>query len=884
MVRFPGSLFMLALYLGSSQSAAYAMVTLYHEAFYQSPVTAVPGQPLMLPGSGLEADNLVVYQAVNDPQHLPPPPTSLPKQVSSASGTVQIISTADVPHSLVVLWPEAAAVGQPYILWVRDSEGTWSNGITVNDVRPLWFSPAFAYESAGIGTLPRYIKVVGRNLEPLPGAQTRIKLVNTNTQSETIILIAENDGNPQTRLEQYVARATLPPLLKQGEYQVQASRDGKSWVAVTDDMFVVYRNPGPAPEIAVSDYGCRPDDGQDDSDCIREALAAATRPGMMNATIVIGPGTWNLAPETAGTIVLPRGTSLAGAGARHTFLVRSDKHNPDGLSQSGPWFALKGENHVRDITFSEQSVYHDARIRGAVLQLGDRRGRGSHPSKNAVSSIIIENNVFDRPFRAITDGGLPIELLFIFDNEFGAYENSIFLDGAASDPSQHFHVDDSLIVNNSFKPGSFMDVEKRRGPIASQIGASRRLDFSDNIAHGESLDYLYNPDRDPRGWRAAFFWHLRNNHEMLLVSRNTASCTGDKTSDGEFLAFDNNQNTFGFAAAQRVLSASPDSVIVRGPLLNQHEGKRLPSGFFTEHWIQVADGTGIGQARHITDIEEQNDGIRLTVSPKWDVVPGPDSRILMGLEFWQVMAIDNYINHSKPPCQKSNRRNAPNIQYGAGLIALWAQASDSVIAGNTQLDAAGITLHPFYSAPSPACPECTASSMLQYFVDVLDNRVEGEYAWESDCSWSGITVSFGASPSTENPPPAIAYGLRVDGNSVIHADGFSGGAISIAPSWWDGPKSYSAPLVRGSIISNNKLQDLHGIITDSSCNRSLVSRSAIMIGSQTVVNTILTENECINTGKKPVIDKGKNTIFYERQRSQAPAVAGCQQPRMGIEQ
>lgn len=847
----------------ATSSLAYGALILYGQAFHQSPVTPVPGQPLMLPGFGFTADDTVVYQAIEDTTKELIPPAVLPKEATSTSGVAQLISSADLPYSLTVLWPEVAARDRSYAIWVRNSRGEWSNGAKVNDARPLWITPAFAYESAPIGMLPRYIKVVGRNLHPAPGAQTRVRLVNDTAQPKEVILHAENDGNATTMVELYVAKVILPPTLEPGKYRVSVSRDGKSWVPVQGQTLAVLPDPGLRREFNISSFGCHADDGRDDSRCIMKAVAAAERFARSGAVVSLGEGVWNLDLRKEKSIALPRKVGLKGAGPQRTFLVKVSTRDGSVLSRSHPWFVLQGENSVQGISFKDDTIYRSATDQGAVLQLGERRqqNRGTHA--NEISNVIIENNVFDKPYRAITDGGWPIDRLFIIRNEFGAYENAIFLDGLPADSRIPFHVDDSIIADNAFKPSSFMDLSTRRGTIAAQIGASRRLDFSGNNADGRSTDYLYDPENDPRGWRAAFFWHLRNNHEMLLVSQNTATCTGDKTGDGEFLAFDNNHNTFGFARAQSVISARKDAVSVPGPMQTKHEKRRLPPGFFREHWVQIADGPGVGQVRRVVSYEEQDDHVTISIAPPWDVIPEKDSRVTIGHEFWQVLVLDNRIDHRNPPCLKSNRRKGTDAPYGAGTIGLWAQAADSVISGNSQLGTNGITLHPFYSAAGAECPDCEASSMLQYFVEVRGNRVEGEYNWDSDCSWSGITISFGASPTKSAPPPAIAYGLIVAENTVIQADGFSGGAISIAPSWWNGPRTHPASLIRNTLINNNVIKDMKGGIKDARCNRRLVSRSPILIASPTVRNTLVTSNACINSGKQPIRNRGKNSLVVQ---------------------
>ena len=136
----------------------------------------------------------------------------------------------------------------------------------------------------------------------------------------------------------------------------------------------------------------------------------------------------------------------------------------------------------------------------AVLQLG----RGYGTSKNEISNIVIANNIFDKPNTAIKDTGASINNLIVHKNIFGAFYTAIHLGGFTNSNSKRFLLENSIITNNIFKPGSYIDVDIVQGTIASQIGGSRRLDFSDNVADGTSIDYLYSDKKNEKGWRLHF--------------------------------------------------------------------------------------------------------------------------------------------------------------------------------------------------------------------------------------------------------------------------------------------------------------------------------------------------------------------------------------------
>ena len=850
----------MAVLFGAPAESAGAAV-LFSQPAYQSPVRADPDDLLLLPGYGFSERDVVVYQAIADTSRDLVPPAEVPKRSTPALGTAEVVSRANIPDSLTVRLPEFLEKGRSYALWVVDGKNRWSNGIRINDARPLWITPSRVYRTAALGSLPRHLKVVGRNLRAAPGQITQVRLSSLAGDDPEITLQAFDDGNADTAVEQYVAKVDLPDSLEAGEYAVQVSRDGQSWIALDAQKLTVLPDPSPGKVFPVRDFGCLPDDAQDDTPCIRDAIRAAARDG---GTVAFGPGAWSLADAssaaTAGILVVP-GVSLRGAGAEATTLIRSAGWGGEKSTAPRPSFVLLGQNRVEGLTFKDERVYGSKDWGSSVLQLGRIWYAAPANEPRVVRDVTISRNVFDKPFRAIVSGGLPVERLVVSHNVFGAFNTALDIDGDANNVDGKFHLDDSIVAFNTFKPGSYMDVAIRQGTIASQIGASRRLDFSNNVADGASSEYLYRPQLGAKGWRAAFFWHLRNNQEMLLVSENQASCTGDKTGDGEAFAFDNNHNSFGFDRAQTVLSATPDSVTVKGPLQIRQEGKAVSPGYYDEHWVQVAEGPGVGQVRRVASYTAEGGRVRIAVAPPWDVIPEATSRLALGREFWQFYVVDNEVDHRKPPCLKSNRQDKPTTPYGGGLIGLWAQAADSAIEGNRQYDTTGITLHPAYSAVDPKCPACTSWTFLQYFLEIRGNTIEQEYDWDSDCSWSGIMTSYGASPSPGSPPPAISYGVAIARNAVVKADGYAGGAISFAPTWWDGPAPNRWPLLNGTVVYHNTIDGMTGTAPSKACASVQTGRTGIHVHAPTTANTVFFENVCAHGAAKGVWDKGAGTAL-----------------------
>ena len=841
--------------------AADAAAVLYSQPAYQSPVRGEPDDLLLLPGSGFASGDVVVYQAITDTTPPLLTPKSIPNVSNATQGVAEVISYANTPHSLTIMLPRSLDIGKSYALWVVNTNNQWSNGIKINDARPLWISPPYAFQSAQVGALPRQLKVVGRNMQAAPSQVTQIKLSQaTNSGQPPIILSAINDGDASTAIEHYAAQADLPPNLPPGDYIVQVSRDGVSWSTLSGQKFSVRPDPKPSTEFFVKNYGCQPNDGKDDVRCVKEAIKSASQ-DRAGGNVVFEPGVWNLIssaglPYGAG-IVVPLGVNLRGAGASNTTITRSAQWGSNIPPNSpNPTFSLMGQNQVEGFTFKDERIYTNNDWGSSMLQLGKIWYTIATDDSKVIRDVVISKNTFDKPFQAIVDGGLSIERLIVTNNEIGAFNIGLNIDGDANNLRDPFHLDDSVIAYNIFKPGSYMDVAIRQGTIASGIGASRRVDFSKNKADGTATRYFYKPATDPKGWRAAFFWHMRNNQEMVLVSQNQMSCTGDKTGDGEAVAIDNNHNSFGFDKAQTVRTATANSVRVRGPLQSKQNDKTLPAGYYNEHWVQIAEGPGVGQVRRVVSYTEDAGGVNITVTPAWNVIPEASSRLTMGLEIWQLYVVDNHVDHRKPPCLKSNRQDKPTTPTGGGVIGLWAQAADSSIEGNRQYDTSGILLHPAYSAVDPACPTCTSWTFLQYFLEVRNNLIDKEYDWHSDCSWSGIMTSYGASPTPGSPPPVTSYGVSIAGNTIIHADGFAGGAISFSPTWWDGPKPNQWKEVSNTLIYKNKIVDILGAAPVKKCAGSQIGRTGIELTAPTVSSTTLYSNDCETVSGVYLRDKG----------------------------
>jgi hypothetical protein len=816
---------------------------------YQSPVVAEPDALLLLPGATLAATDVVVYQALSNTTATLTPPLTTPTTRTATTGTAPIASTARVPDALVVYLPPVLTPGQSYALWVRNTMGEWSNGVKVNDARPLWLTPELGYATALSPGLPtRYLKVVGRNLAPAPGQTTQVRLVGPATYTMT----ASNDGDTTTVIEDYAATVTLPGTMTVGTYTVAVNRDGVSWVSVAGQSFTVSANPATPPTFSPTSYGgCVAGDAGDDVVCMQAAANAAAAAG--GGTVLLGAGTWRMNDGTVGGSSdptygawLPIGVNLQGAGAGSTTIARGAGWNPN--LAGGGWstsFTLLGNNIVSGITFTDEATYAPTQTGlQRILRVGD-----TFDVTTTVDRVTITANVFTKPYIALDIGNHRLNHLTVTANTFGAYFAALRMLGSVGTYGDggKFVNHHLILTGNTFYPGSYLNVAGAQGTVAGFLSSTRRADVSQNTIDGTATTYLQVPGSDAKGWRAGLFWTNHSSIEMNLVARNTFTCTGDKAGDGEAIAYDGTDNPT-FAHAQPVLTATATTVKVPGPLpaTDVHGTALDPAYFSGDLWLLVVDGPGVGQMRRSVGAVTDGSGTVFTVSPAWDVTPTTASKLTMANAYWQVYTIDNMIDSRTPLCLKSNR-NVPQ----AGLITLYGgPQADSVVAGNRQYDSDGIYLNLRYFATDPAAPGYNPDIRTHYFVEVRQNVIAQEYDAANAASQSGIRLNLSAAPTPTYPPPVLGYGITLAHNTINHADSLYGaiGPFSGFGSSVCGPDPDNWPVIQHLLLDHNTLTDL-------------VGGTGIGLPLACLWHTILLQNTVTNV-TTPLSDSATATVLY----------------------
>ena len=242
-----------------------------HTPHLQSPVRADPDDLLLIPGYGFESDLQVAYQVLT--ASTPTSPQEIPATPTADTGYAEVVRI--VPDNVVVRLPSQMEKDRGYGLWVMNpgSGAEWAGPILINDARPLWISPDITYATQPVAGLPRELKVVGRNLQPNNSQITQVRLSGNATYE----VYAIDDQDPETAIEHYVARISLPAILDidTDGYRVEVNRGDDRWIPVEGQVLRVLPDPGPPGQVIDVAGSCLPNDGLDDTRCIVKAIAAA---------------------------------------------------------------------------------------------------------------------------------------------------------------------------------------------------------------------------------------------------------------------------------------------------------------------------------------------------------------------------------------------------------------------------------------------------------------------------------------------------------------------------------------------------------------------------------------------------------------------------------
>jgi hypothetical protein len=101
---------------------------------------------------------------------------------------------------------------------------------------------------------------------------------------------------------------------------------------------------------------------------------------------------------------------------------------------------------------------------------------------------------------------------------------------------------------------------------------------------------------------------------------------------------------------------------------------------------------------------------------------------------------------------------------------------------------------------------------LAHSLQIRNNVIDGEYDWNSRCSWSGVQLWWGAARDADPAlaPPVLQNGVTVARNTIRHADGHYGGAIDLVAGWWEGPQPARWEMISNPLVFRNNISDISG--------------------------------------------------------------------------
>jgi hypothetical protein len=328
---------------------------LYKNPLYDSPTRANPGDPFLIPGSNFAKNAAVMYQLTPDPTLAPITPTSFPFGQTRTTGTIAPTHIDD--NGLQIILPPVMQPGGIYTLWVGNPNVACANifgndSIMINDPRPLWLSPPptsakdvnnngqvspypYLY-TTGVrpGFANREVKIIGRNLNAIPGSTAQVKLVGPHNTSYQMTPIVD----PSPIMNEFVARIPLPDPMPAGDYTIMYKRSNNpniGWTTGPTPLRLNIRTrPSHTVQFSVANYASAPDnlscngDGTEDNfRCITRAINDAklyvvAHPDQ-SADVLFPAGTWvvksscwtkagtNNYPPISDTYVSSQGTSVS---------------------------------------------------------------------------------------------------------------------------------------------------------------------------------------------------------------------------------------------------------------------------------------------------------------------------------------------------------------------------------------------------------------------------------------------------------------------------------------------------------------------------------------------------------------------------------------------
>ncbi|HZG57981.1 glycosyl hydrolase family 28-related protein, partial [Paenibacillus sp.] len=532
----------------------------------------------------------------------------------------------------VAKMPEDAAPGV-YNVWVKNSDG-WSPAYKMNAVRPLFISEYEAFRGLDI-------QIAGRNFDGKEfGGATDTK-VRLNDGAGRIVDAAVKTVNPYG----ITFKVEDQPL---GEYFVEVSNDGgMNWTRLENGQKLSVLEAGEDPlglgvawaadfnwghRVDVTSYGANPDDTEDDTAAVQQAVDAAAIGG---GVAYFPKGSYYLS-----TVNLPADVVLLGEDRTETKLIYT--------GEGGNFINTKDADPTYEPIAEKQGVARMTLLLSdpekrpdSFIWLGQAWGDsvGDLRLRNANRLFVSEVDIsYPTDTKGSTGRGLGLEFV---GKERILVQNNRFV-GWHATPYITYMGQYYTLKNNLFE-------------------------FTEGYLVGTATFSFYENNTV----RAVHSELHMESHGMFArsnayIANNTVENMGDTANvynDGEAICTEMPGGIFNYG---KVLTADSMSITV-APTKNLVN----PNLQYGDLSVVITDGRGIGQLRKVESIDKYT----ITVKEPFDIVPDSTSR------FSLQAPLDNTTIYNN------------TVKDNAKGIWLFGNAYDSVVADNTILDSEGIFLY-----------------------------------------------------------------------------------------------------------------------------------------------------------------------------------------------
>ena len=731
-----------------------------------------PNETVTLTGYNLYADDLLVAYAPwdgNEPDVF--------DEGAAPSGCrffeKEELSAIDEENGagLSLILPQSLSCGK-YDFWVR-ANGEWSNGLTLNAVRPLYINQEGSY--AG---LP--IEIVGRNFFASEyGVETGNDIANISVK---LVRVADLDGNKVSNSDSYVV-----PVQNGVRYTAEESVTGEE-IAKSNPYKITFETP------AVTNYGTYEiyvsTDGVDyrgleepQQLVIYEKKAQAwneTVFGTISGNTHVGNDPLDLHSYWAQDLnysnvkTISKNTELTASSLADTIQTYTNQL----ASTGGVLYFPEGSYYLTGTTaFADNVIWVGAGAdKTKIYYHTTGEGGGSWLKANDVSNIGFARMTFTQTQTTIDNGVYPDAVLGLNDT------NTTISDGVIDvslQQSQNKFVSDvvfdfPLAVNDTqrrvcdfsgAKNFVFQNVEYTGGAYGISCGVYqytniRNAQFScdaSNTVMNVHSNYAF---LENVSYEKQYHGHgisLRNNASISNSLVKNIGTAEESANVGEPLVF---EGASGYFQTGNIVTATNRTFTVEktgGSDVNATTSS-LRWGNFAVH---IVSGKGVGQIRYFKRTPTETDTYELLDSEEdWKVIPDSTSHYTIIVPMHHATVY---------------RFNAENCAKG---LYLYSQIYDAVVAECKLVNTEGILL---YSVASPQNGRINADSQVR----IVNNYVEGV---SSGTNKGGINIRLDTTYRSDSLGGVTykGYGtyiqdVTVRGNTVVDAtpsESFTGQTIS----------------------------------------------------------------------------------------------------------